>query len=172
MHCLDELHSLLNSLALIICYILIPWLIYSGTSYRPLATPIYQLSILLLLDCGWYSGLGLRCERSWCVLACVLGAYFLDVFWRERAFWLLVNACLGRMWSGLLPERRVGRDGDGECSLSTLKDRSSVDLASDDFYHTNCLPYYGRGCGVRLIVDSTPPVGGSAWSCRETALPP
>jgi hypothetical protein len=72
-----------------------------------------------LLDYGWYSGLGLRCGRS----RCVLGAFFLDVFWRERAFWLLVNACLRKMRSGLLPERRVGRDGDGECSLSALKDR-------------------------------------------------
>jgi hypothetical protein len=33
------------------------------------------------------------------------------------------------MQSGLLPERRVGQDGDGECSLSALKDR--VDLPPD-----------------------------------------
>jgi hypothetical protein len=67
-----------------------------------------------------------------------------------------------KMRSGLVPERRVGRDGDGECSLSALKDRSLVDLASDDVYRTNRPPCYGQGCGVRLVVDSTPPVGGSA----------
>jgi hypothetical protein len=82
-------------------------------------------------------------------------------YWRERAVWLLVNAYLGEMRSGLLPERRVGRDGDGECLLSALKDRSSVDLASVDFYRTNRPPCIGRGCGVRLVVDSIPPVGGS-----------
>jgi hypothetical protein len=65
------------------------------------------------------------------------------------------------MRSGLLPEWRVGCDGDGECSLSALKDRSSVDLASVDFYRTNRLPCIGRGCGVRLVVDSTLLVGGS-----------
>jgi hypothetical protein len=72
-----------------------------------------------------------------------------------------VNAYLREMRSGLSPEQRVGRDGDGECSLSALNDRSSVDLASDDFYYTNFPPCYGRGCGVRLVVDSTHPVGGS-----------
>jgi hypothetical protein len=50
----------------------------------------------------------------------------LTCFRWERAFWLLVNAYLGEMRSGLSPERRVRRDGDGECSLSALKDRSSV----------------------------------------------
>jgi hypothetical protein len=40
-----------------------------------------------------------------------------------------VNAYLGEMRSGLSPERRVGCDGDGECSLSALKDR--VDLPLD-----------------------------------------
>jgi hypothetical protein len=69
-------------------------------------------------------------------LACVLGAFLLDVFWWERADRLLVNACLGKMRFGLLPERRVGRMELGERSLSALKDRSSVDLASVDF-----LPY-------------------------------
>jgi hypothetical protein len=85
----------------------------------------------------------------------------LTCYWRERAVWLLVNAYLGEMRSGLSPERRVGRDGDGECSLSALKDRSSVDLASLDFYRTNRPPCIGQGCGVRLVVDSTLPVGGS-----------
>jgi hypothetical protein len=126
MHFLDELHSELISLALIFCYILIPYYTYLGTTYIPLASPIYQLSILLFLDYGWYSGLGLRCGRSRCVLACVLGVFFLDVFWRERAFWLLVNPCLRKMRSGLLPEWRVGWDGDGECSLLTPKDRVNL----------------------------------------------
>jgi hypothetical protein len=45
------------------------------------------------------------------------------------------------MRSGLSPERRVGRDEDGECSLSALKDRLSVDLASVDFFRTNRLSY-------------------------------
>jgi hypothetical protein len=94
-------------------------------------------------------------------LACVLGAFLLEVFWRERADWILVNACLGKMRSGLSPERCVVWDGVGVCSLSALMDRSSVDLASDDIYRTNRPPCIGRGCGVRLVVDSTPPVGGS-----------
>jgi hypothetical protein len=64
-----------------------------------------------------------------CVLACVLGASLLDVFWRERAIWLFVNACLRKIRSGLLPKGRVGWDGDGECSLSAPKDR--VDLPLD-----------------------------------------
>jgi hypothetical protein len=51
-------------------------------------------------------------------LVCVLVVYLLDVFWRERAAWLPVNVCLGKMRSGLLPEGRVVWDGDGECSLS------------------------------------------------------
>jgi hypothetical protein len=53
----------------------------------------------------------------------------LTCFWRERAIWLLVNAYLREMGSGLSPERRAGRDVDGECSLSALKDR--VDLPPD-----------------------------------------
>jgi hypothetical protein len=85
----------------------------------------------------------------------------LTCYWRERAVWLLVNAYLGEMRSGLSPEQRVERDGDGECSLSALKDRLSVDLASVDFYRTNRPPCIGRGCGVRLVVDSTLLVGGS-----------
>jgi hypothetical protein len=40
-----------------------------------------------------------------------------------------VNAYLGEMRSGLSPEQGVGRDGDGECSLSAFKDR--VDLPPD-----------------------------------------
>jgi hypothetical protein len=70
MHCSIDLHSQLISLVLIICYSLIPWFTYSGTSYKPLASPIPQLSILLLLDYGWDSGLGLRCGKSRCV-SCV-----------------------------------------------------------------------------------------------------
>jgi hypothetical protein len=53
----------------------------------------------------------------------------LTCFRRERAFWLLVNAYLGEMRSGHSAKRRVGHDGDGECSLSALKDR--VDLPPD-----------------------------------------
>jgi hypothetical protein len=67
MHCSDELHKQFNSHALIFCYTLIPSFTSRGTSYRPLASPIPQLSILLLLDYGWYSGLELRCGRSRCV---------------------------------------------------------------------------------------------------------
>jgi hypothetical protein len=44
------------------------------------------------------------------------GVSLLDVLRRERAAWLLVNACLGKMRSGLSPERRVIWDGIGECS--------------------------------------------------------
>jgi hypothetical protein len=68
-------------------------------------------------------------------------------YWRERAVWLLVNAYLREMRSGLSPERLVRRDGDGECSLLALKDRSSVDLASVDFYRTNRRLELGGGAG-------------------------
>jgi hypothetical protein len=69
-------------------------------------------------------------------------------YWRERAVWLLVNAYLREMQSVLSPKWRVGWDGDGECSLSALKDRSSVDLTSLDFYRTNRPPCIGRGAGL------------------------
>jgi hypothetical protein len=45
-------------------------------------------------------GLDLDAGDLGVVLVCVLGAYLLDVFWRERATWLLVNVCLGKMRSG------------------------------------------------------------------------
>jgi hypothetical protein len=60
-----------------------------------------------------------------------------------------------------LAERFVGSDGDGECSLSALKDRPSVDVVLVDYYCTNRPPCIGRGYRVRLVVDSTLPVGGS-----------
>jgi hypothetical protein len=128
------LHRQLISPALLICYILIVCFTYLGTSYRPLASPIYQLSILLFLDYGWYAGLGLRCGRSRCVLACVLGAYFLDVFWRERAFWLLVNACLGKMLFHLLPEQCVGQMEMGSARSQPLRtDRQSNHVSLDSY---------------------------------------
>jgi hypothetical protein len=40
-----------------------------------------------------------------------------------------VNAYLREMRFGFSPEQRVRRDGDGECSISALKDR--VDLPPD-----------------------------------------
>jgi hypothetical protein len=101
MHCSDEFHNQFNSLALIFCYTQIPCFTSCETSYRPLASPLPQLSILLLLDYGWFSGLGLRCGYLGVILACVLGAYLLVVFWRERAAWLLVSVCRGKMRSGL-----------------------------------------------------------------------
>jgi threonine/homoserine/homoserine lactone efflux protein len=58
MHCSDELHNQLNSHALIFYYTLIPSFTSCGTTYRPLASLLPQLSILLLLDYGWYSCLG------------------------------------------------------------------------------------------------------------------
>jgi hypothetical protein len=65
----------------------------------------------------------------WEISVCSSVSSSLTCFWRERAIWLLVNVYLGEMRSGLSPERRVGRDGDGECSLSALKDQ--VDLPPD-----------------------------------------
>jgi hypothetical protein len=64
MHCSVELRSQFASHALIFCYTLIPCCTSCGTSYRHLASPLPQLSILLFLDYGLYSGLGLRCRRS------------------------------------------------------------------------------------------------------------
>jgi hypothetical protein len=94
----------------------------------------------------------------------------LDVFSRERTFCLLVNAYLGRMRSGLYPERRVGRMEMGSARSRPLRtDRQSNHVYLDS-YRTNHPPCYGLGCGVRLVVDSAPPVGGSVRSCRETAF--
>jgi hypothetical protein len=87
--------------------------------------------------------------------------FFLDVLLAGASRLVTCERLPRGVRSGLSPERCVGRDGDGECTLSALKDRSSVDLASVDFYRTNRPPCYGRGCGVRLVVDSTLPVGGS-----------
>jgi hypothetical protein len=39
-------------------------------------------------------------------------------------------------------------------------DRQSNHVSKDS-YRTNRPPCYGRGCGVRLVVDTVPPVGGS-----------
>jgi hypothetical protein len=74
------------------------------------------------------------------------------------------------MQSRLSPERRVGRDGDGECLLQPLRTDRQSNHASLDSYRTNHPPCYGKGCGVRLVVDSTLPVGGSVWSWWETAF--
>jgi hypothetical protein len=111
MHCSDELHSQFNSHALIFCYTLIPCCTSCGTSYRPLASPLPQLSILLLLDYGWYSGLGLRCGRSRCVSSvrsrcvspcCVLaGASRLvtcERLPREDAIWPLTRGTCRMGW--------------------------------------------------------------------------
>jgi hypothetical protein len=58
----------------------------------------------------------------------------------------------------------------GSARSRSLRTDRQTNHASLDSYPTNHPPCYGRGCGVRLIVDSTPPVGGSVWSCRETTL--
>jgi hypothetical protein len=65
----------------------------------------------------------------------------------SEPFWLLLNARLGKMRFGLLPERHVERDGDGECSLLAPKDQ--VDLPPDavsTFVQTACL-VMGGGAG-------------------------
>jgi hypothetical protein len=62
-------------------------------------------------------------------LACVLGAYILDVFWRERAAWLLVNVCRGKMRSGLYPRDVSCGLEMGSARSRPLKDR--VDLLPD-----------------------------------------
>jgi hypothetical protein len=71
----------------------------------------------------------------------------LTCFWRERAFWLLVNACLGEMRSGLSPERHVRQDGDGECSLSTPKDRVDLPLDAVSTFIQTARLVMGRGGG-------------------------
>jgi hypothetical protein len=147
MHCLDELHIQLVSLALIICYILIPCSTYLGTSYIPLSSPLYQLSILLLLDYGWYIGLGLRCERSRCVLAWVQGTFLLDVFWRERSDRLLENACLEKMRSGLLPERRVEQMELGSARSRPLRTDRKLSLPQMTFTVQTAHLVLGGGAG-------------------------
>jgi hypothetical protein len=111
MHCSVELHSQFDSHALIFYYTLIPCCTSCGTSYRPLASPLPQLSILLLLDYGWYSGLGLRRGRSRCVSSvrfgcvspcCVLaGASRLvtgERLPREDAIWPLTRGTCRMGW--------------------------------------------------------------------------
>jgi hypothetical protein len=112
MHCSVELHSEFNSHALIFCYTLIPCCTSCGTSYRPLASPIPQLSILLLFDNGLYSGLGLRwgisrcvsCVRSgcvspWCVLAGASRLVTGERLPREDAIWPLTRGTCRMGWS-------------------------------------------------------------------------
>jgi hypothetical protein len=94
------------------------------------------------------SSVSTRCVPPCCVLAGASLSVTCERLLREDAIWPLTRAT-------------CRTDGVGECSLSALKDLSSIDLVSDDFYHTNRPPCIGRGCGVRLVVDSTPPVGGS-----------
>jgi hypothetical protein len=55
------------------------------------------------------------------------------------------------------------------CSRPLRTDRQSNHVSLDS-YRTNCPPCYGRGCWVRLVVDSAPPVDGSERSCRETTF--
>jgi hypothetical protein len=167
MHCLVELHSQLISPALMIWYILIPWFTYFGTSYRPLASTISQLSILCCLikdgilgldrDAGHLSVFqrALWCVSPWCVTAGASRLVTGERLPREDAIWPLTRAACHMGWNW---------------RVLALNDRSSVDLASDDFYRTNRPPCIGRRCGVRLVVDSTPPISGSRWSCRETGL--
>jgi hypothetical protein len=52
MHCLDELHSQLFSLALTFCYILVPCFTNLGTSYRPQIVPYtdYPYFCCLIMD--------------------------------------------------------------------------------------------------------------------------
>jgi hypothetical protein len=50
----------------------------------------------------------------------------------------------------------------GSARSRPLRTDRQINHASLDSYHTNSSPCYGWGCGVRLVVDTTPPVGGSA----------
>jgi hypothetical protein len=68
-------------------------------------------------------------------------------FWQERAIWLLVNAYLMEMRSGLSPERRVGRDGDGECSLSALENQVDLPLDAVSTFVQTAHLVMGRGAG-------------------------
>jgi hypothetical protein len=76
---------------------------------------------------------------------------------REDAIWPLTREACRTGW-------RWGVLTLGPKGPSWLTTRSNI------YFYTNRPPCYGRGCGVRIVVDSTPPVGGSVWSCRETAL--
>jgi hypothetical protein len=58
----------------------------------------------------------------------------------------------------------------GSARSRPLRTDRQTNHASLDSYRTNRPPCYGRGCGVRLVVDSVPPVSGSVWSCREWAF--
>jgi hypothetical protein len=62
-------------------------------------------------------------------LVCVLGAYLLDVFWRERAAWLPVNVCLGTCDLASNPRDVSCGLEMGSARSRPLKDR--VDLPPD-----------------------------------------
>jgi hypothetical protein len=86
--------------------------------------------------------------------------FLLDVFWWERAIWLLVNACVRKIDLASYPS--------GVSDGMEMGSAHSRPLRTESTYHqmqyhlrTNCPPCYGRGCGVRLVMDSTLPVGGS-----------
>jgi hypothetical protein len=97
------------------------------------------------------------CVPPWCVLAGASRLVTCECLPGEDAIWPLTRAV-------------CRTDGVGKCSLSAVKDRSSVDLASDVFFRTNRPPCIGQWCGVRLVVDSSLPVGGSVWLWGETVF--
>jgi hypothetical protein len=58
----------------------------------------------------------------------------------------------------------------GSACSRPLRTDCQSNHASLDSYRTKRSPCYGRGCRVRLVVDSTLPLGGSVWSWWETAF--
>jgi hypothetical protein len=79
----------------------------------------------------------------------------------ETWSWHAYSYALGFLW-----KNRCDRSARSQ-PLRTDRQSNHVSL---DSYRTNRPPCYGRGCGVRLVVDSTLPVGGSVWSWWETTF--
>jgi hypothetical protein len=105
------------------------------------------------------------------------------VFWawsemREISMCLGGSEPLGYRWTSVSGKCDLASNPRGVSCGMEMGSARSRPLRTDhqtnnaflDPYRTNRPPCYGRGCGVRLVVDSTPPIGGSVWSFRETAL--
>jgi hypothetical protein len=58
----------------------------------------------------------------------------------------------------------------GSARSRPLRTDHQSNHASLDSCRTNRPSCYGLGCGVRIVVDSTLPVGGSVWSWWEMAF--
>ena len=110
----------------LICITLFLELPTFGTSYRPLASPRYLLSIHFTCFELWMDlWFGLRLGHLG-ILACVLGeCVSLTCYRGSEPLWLLVNACLGEMHLASRPSS-VSDGGSWWVLALAIKDQSTV----------------------------------------------